>query len=205
MLDLNDVIRIVVTLTMPDSVLAQLVYHYLVVAGSGADPATVLSAIATDLGGSFGFIEQDISDQVASSELEMFQWDFALDQFDGVASQALGNIAGTNANEMLPHGVAPVVKFFTETSRRQGRKFIPGYTEDTQDEGTLTGVVVTRLVTFATSFNDDIVSDGVTISPGNFNVDPLSSLFETFAQWSNSSAIATIIGYQRRRKAGVGI
>lgn len=204
-IDLNDILRIVLHFIMPDSVVAQLVWHYLVTNGTGGDPATILTAIEGGLNVAFNFIEEDMSNQVESTEIDLLKWDTVNNRFDGIVSSAAVGVTGTNLNEMLPHGDAALVKLFTEVGRRQGRKFIPGYTEEAQDEGSLLGVAVTRLISFAGAFNNDVVSGGITLSPGNFNVEPASPLFETFAEWSNTSSISTIVAYQRRRKAGVGI
>lgn len=205
MLASGDVLRIVLSIDEPETVLANLVWHYLVTSGSGGDEATALAAIDTMLQSAFGNINGDIFSLVTSSDLDMLKRDVPNHRWDGVASQASTAVNGLSGSHLLPHGTGPLVKFFTETGRRQGRKYIPGYTEASQAGSVMDAAHVTRLISFAQVFNDDIIAGPVTLGPGNYNTDALSVLYETFAEWSNTSSISTIASYQRRRKPGVGI
>lgn len=205
MIDVSDVLRIVLTFTMPETTVAQLVWHYLVTAGTPETETSVLSFIVNNTVNAFAGILVDMSNQVAGDEFEMLKWDFTLNRWDGVANENTTSIDGVDTIDMLPHGVGPLTVFHTGVGRRRGRKFIPGYVEDTQDQGILDVGAAARLITHALIFDNDIASATLTSKPGNFNVDPLSPLFETFAEWNKTAGINTTIAYQRRRKAGVGI
>ena len=201
----NDVVRIVLSFLLPETVTAQLVWHYIVTAGTGGVPGTILAAILAAANSAFNGIEGDMVTGADSVEIDLLKWDFTANRFDGLANSVATSISGTSNASMAPHGVGPLVSFFTDTGRRRGRKFLPGYSEDSFIDGNLQAAPLSRLITFNAGFNDDVISGGITLAPCNFNTDELSPLFESVAEWSNTSAVATIAAYQRRRKPGVGI
>ena len=149
MLTQGDIIKIVIAFTMPDNVVAQLVTHYIVGAGSDVAISDALDDIETALGNAWDETAGNVADVVLGDTIKMSLWDATLKQFDEVASKATALFDGTNIGEMLPHGVAPVVRFFTAVGRRQGRKFIPGLVEGAQDEGDIGAGEVTALSSFA--------------------------------------------------------
>lgn len=204
-INVNDILRVVLQFTMPGSTVSELVWHYLVTAGSGGADQDVIDDIVTAADLAFDNIVARMNNGIAGATADLFRWDSGLNRWDGLATGDATVIVATGANDMLPHGVAALVKFFTLVGRRQGRKFIPGFIETSQTGGEIVGAAVTDLVNFALDFHDDVVSAPVTLSPGNFNVDAASPLFETFAEWGGTIQIATTMAYQRRRKPGVGI
>ncbi len=200
MLSTGDVIKVVVAFTMPDSVVAQLVTHYLVGAGSDILESDALDDIDVALGFAWASIEARVHDGVLGDTIKLSVWDFTLNQFDEKASKSTSLFDGTSTDQMLPHGAAAVLRLFTAVGRRQGRKFIPGLAEAEQGDGTWGALTVTDLAICAARWDNVVTVDSTPVSAGVFNI--ITELFEIF---SGTVAANTIVGYQRRRKAGVGI
>lgn len=200
MLSTGDIIKIVIAFTMPDNVVAQLVTHYIVKTGSDIAEGDTLDAIDTALATAWANIEDRIVDGVLGDTMKLSVWDAINEQFDEVASKSVTGFDGVSVAEMLPHGVAGVIRFFTAIGRRQGRKFIMGLTEGSQQDGDLEALAITDLSNFALAWDNNVTIDSTQIAMGVFN-----EVTGSLQQFINTVAVNTVVGYQRRRKAGVGI
>lgn len=196
----GDIIKIVFSFDAPDAVVMQNVYHYLMISGDAEDAEDVLDDIVAHHAVNHALIDEDIVDGVTGDVAKLSLWDSVLSQWDEIAAVALALFDGEAVGDMLPHGAAFVVRFFTEVGRRQGKKFLGGYDETLQVDGTWVAGAVTRAALWAAGLNDDIGSGGAVFRAGVFDEGPLG-----FLRFLTSSAANTIVGYQRRRKAGVGI
>ncbi len=203
--DVGDVVRVVAEFDMPDGTIAQLVYHFVGKSGSSIADSALITPLRSALYSAWAEVDQEISDQVLGSTFELFLWDFVLNRFDGIGATVLTVADGTNVGEMLPHGAAGLVKIFTVAARRQARKYIMGLVETVQDEGTIAGATVTKLADFAALLDNDVTAGTLTLAFGTFNTDPLSPLFETFSQASQTVQAEAVFAYQRRRRPGTGI
>ncbi len=205
MIDATDVLRLVISAAMPDSVVAQLVIHYLATAGSGGDEATILTALAANIEAALTDMQAMISTGVSTTEADLLKYDPVLHQFDGIENEALSGFTGGDVGHMLPHGDALLLKFYTTFPRRQGRKYIYGLGEANQQGGTWSAALLVAAALASADFMDTIVSDGITLVPGTFNVTPASDYYETFEAFVNAGGINSFCDYQRRRRPGVGI
>jgi len=108
--------------------------------------------------------------------------------------------AGLSATSDLPRQCAPVVRFITNTLGSQGRKFLMGLTEDSnQGSGDLTTALTTALAAYAAKVLVGVdLGGGSTMYPGNFSVD-----LARFVPWV-SAVVNDFFGTQRRRVVGVG-
>lgn len=201
----GDVVRVVAEWDMPEGTLAQLVYHYLGVSGTTATDAQVGTAVELALDTAWDEIATIISDQVLGSTIEGLLWDFALNRWDGIFTVQLIGADGTSALDMLPHGAAGLMKFFTAANRRQGRKYLQGLVGASQADGIIEAPSLAQMSLFAADLDDDIIAGGLTLSFGTFSTDPLSPLFETFSASAGAILSEAIVAYQRRRKPGTGI
>jgi len=195
-----DVIRIVLAFLMPESQVAQLVMHYRVGPGSPTNVTDALDDINDVLALAWLIIDEYVAGTVLGQTLSMLKWNTTTKAFDGVGAIPVTQFDGTGVGEMLPHGVAGVLRFFTSVGRRQGRKFIPGLQENTQDEGSFTALVGTALALTAAAWDDNVTTTGGLLVPGVFRTSD-----ESFEDFTKEVAANTIVGYQRRRKQGVGI
>ena len=104
----------------------------------------------------------------------------------------------TDTLDMLPHSCAALVEFPTNVPRVVGKKYIPGFTEGTQDESDIAPAVITQLSDYAL----DIIS--------GFAAGTASVLYTILRKTGtfvvpDTAYISPIFSTQRRRKPGVGV
>lgn len=105
---------------------------------------------------------------------------------------------GTATSDGLPQGAAAVVNLPTYNSGVQGRKFVGPLVEGRQNNGILDTTALTALAAYAIDVITTMVVSTETFSPG-----VMSSKLGQFVVYAGS-IIPSVIGYQRRRKSGVG-
>lgn len=204
-LNIGDVLEVVQTWDTPLASVAQNVWHLEMVSGAGADSDDVLPAVLTQQQVAFAVIDNSLNNQFEVVLLELRLWDFTLHRYDGIGAIAATAMVGLSAIDYEPHGVAALGRILTEFSRRQGRTFLPGLSENAIDEGILTVGVEAAFAGYLAAFDTDIGVTGGNFSWCTFNTEPLSPVFET-----TSVAIQTVIAnalpsYLGKRKPGVGL
>lgn len=205
MLELNDVVRVVLTGAGPQTTVWQLVWHYIVTGGGGIDPVLALAAAVAAYGFAYANIQGDVADEWSWNEFDMLQWDFAASRWDGIANQTVPAVSGANVADTLPHGNAGMVRISTALPRRQGRSFLPGLTQNAEVDGLWTAAVLVNLLLYAADFDVPIAPAGGTMTWCTFNTDPLSVFFETASLAIQDVVANEIVAYQRRRKPLVGL
>ncbi len=200
----DDILRATLKGTIQASDIWNLVFHYVVITGSETNYATIAAAIDTALDTAFNALEANISTHIESFGLDLFEWDFVDNEWDGKAGVVSSALVGLEAGDRLPNGNSMVIRFVTEELRRQGRKFIPGITEVDSSNNTVSVSMLATLVTAMNLLNNDIVAGGATLRPCTFNDTPLSPRFETHSKFVSTAFANTFVGYQRRRQPGAG-
>lgn len=204
-LDLNDIIRIVLSWNLGTNTKAQMVWHYKVTSGSNGVPSAALTAIDTAVDTAWAHIAGNLIDDLVATKLEMFKWDFTNNRWDGVAVHTPTGLDGGAAGDYYAPGCAALVKILTGQNRRQGRKFIPGLREAVVTDGALTGAALVNFADFAAAFDIPVTAAGITYTWCTFNTEPTSPLFETDSLAVQSVVAEATVAYQRRRKPGVGL
>ena len=204
-LNVDDIVRVVLTYQHQGAEVAQNVWHMKMVSGAGADEDDLLDAIDTNMQVAFGEIDTNITELLESTQLDLLKWDFVNHQWDGVATKAFDLLVGLSVNDMLPHGVAGGVRILTELNRRQGRTFIPGMTDVLVTDGTITAGFRALMAAYAAIFVVDMLPTGGTFTWCTFNTEETSPLYETASLSNGEEIVNAVPGYQRRRKPGVGI
>lgn len=110
-----------------------------------------------------------------------------------------GNYVPGGTGEVLPPGVAGLVKFLTYVGKSYGRKFIGGITEATQNDGLANANLLSALAAFAAGILVDI-----TISAGNTLAAGIMSQKTAGFLAFQASEVSNNISYQRRRRLGTG-
>jgi len=201
----GDVVEVIQTWDTPLASVAQNVWHLEMVSGAGGDTDDILAAVLTQQQVAFALLDDSISNQFEAVLLDLRLWDFTLNRFDGVDSLAMSSMVGLSASDYEPHGVAILGRILVESSRRQGRTFIPGVIDPAIAAGVLTAATEAALAAYLAVFDTDISITGALLSWCTFNTEPLSPVFET-----TSVAIQTVIAnslpsYLGKRKPGVGL
>lgn len=201
----GDVLRVVAEWDIPDGTIAQLVYHFIGVSGSTATNAQAGIALLAALEAAWLHVDSDINGQFTGSVFQTSMWDFTLNRFDGIDSRPIVAADGLGAGDSVSHGVALLIKAFTTSARRQGRKYLPGIREVNISNGTFVAAQLTDGALFMADLDDDVVAGGLTLSYCTFNTEPTSPLFETAGIANQTVQAEAISSYQRRRRPGTGI
>ena len=201
----DDILRATLKFNMGGNSIGNLVHQFRVVVGTELDYVLIATAINTALTTGYAAIEAHMHTEISPISLDLSEWDFTDNEWDGKSSVAATVPDGTIATEPLPSGVAYLMRWPTDELRRQARKFIPGPTELSVAGNALTGSAVTALGVSAALLNNDITAGALTLRPCTFNDTPLSPRFETHSDFSTTSIVNTNVAYQRRRQPGVGI
>lgn len=196
------ILRVVASLIFPDDVIMQNVFHLVLttIVGDGDD-----DTVGADME---EYIE-DIYDEIASlivatittNTVIVYKWDPVDSDWDEVFVEDW-NFTPLNANDMLPHGVAAVQSFTTTDPDVRGRKFWGGITEFYQDESALSAAAITALIAAGVQVVGSFVAPvGANVyTPGVW-----SPTEEAFFPYGGTVITNAVLGYQRRRKPGVGI
>lgn len=205
MATVNDILRATLSFTIQDASVANLVHHFRVTVGTETDYTLIANAIETALELGYAAIEVHMSTAISPVSLDLSEWDFVDNEWDGKASVAATVPDGAHIGGQLPSGIAIVMRWPTDELRRQARKFVPGAVEGDSNENQLNALSLTEAVISAALLNNDITAGALTLRPCTFNDTVLSPRFETASDFSTTSIVNTFYGYQRRRQPGAGI
>lgn len=107
---------------------------------------------------------------------------------------------GTSAADALPNGNAMICAISTEDTDVYGRKFIPGVNEGSTVDNNISAGSLVALLGFAEDWVAQYIdANDVVLNPGVY-----SNAQNAFRASVDSFSANAIIGYQRRRKPGVG-
>jgi len=196
------ILRIVASILFPESVIAQNVF-YAVFADTGTsdDEADVVTDLGTWLEDMYDHLDGECIATLASGGFKVYNYDSIDDDWDEVGADTWADtFAG--AGDMLPHGVAAVIHAKTTDPDVQAAKFLGGLTEDTQDNSILEATPLAELANFANEWTAPFVgaATGADFAPGVWSVAQ-----QNFFLFNGVEVINATLGYQRRRKPGVGI
>lgn len=198
----NTVLRAVAELLLPGTNIAQNVWYFRFLddGGSNADQ-DVVDDIVDQLDSMYNSLRNEVSDTVILGEVKVYQWDVVGADWDEVGSGVLATVM-LDTGHMLPHGVAPVVTARTTDPDVNGRKFFAGYGENSCNASTLNGTALTALLVIGAQW---VLGFTGTATGSAFDAGVWSVKLLAFKKFVDNFIINAIVGYQRRRKPGVGI
>lgn len=168
--------------------------------GAGDTDADVLSAVETFFEDEWGPDWQALaSTDVTFDEIEL---DVLKDNGEvkrNIGSAAIG-LAGLDASDMMPSGVAALLTADTDLPKQRGRKYVAGLFDDGIVDGLITAVQIGKLVLLVLEYLDTITG----ILAGELNPGVLSRTLGDFKPFVSSGAVTDVPSYQRRRKPNVG-
>jgi len=205
MATVNDILRATLNFNLTGNSIGNLVHHYRVTAGTETDYTVIATAMETALETAYAAIEVTMVTSISPISLELSEWDFVDNEWDGKASVTATVPDGADISQSVPTGIAGLIRFPTAELRRQARKFIPGVPEDEINADALSAPYIANLVTVGALLNNDVTAGALTLRPCTFNDTPLSPRFETSSDFSTTSIVNTNNAYQRRRQPGAGI
>lgn len=168
--------------------------------GSGPlDEDDIVAAAANWIDQLFANVEDSISDNDEGTLVEVWTVDEPTGVLTPIGDDAL-TWNGANVDDALPNGCAAICSMKTTSTKATGRKFIPGFAETLALDNNLIGIGITDLVLFSVDWATNYVdANDVEFNPGVYSPTQADFFPATGVVISNA-----IIGYQRRRKPGVG-
>ncbi len=204
-INIGDVLQVIQTWDAPLASVAQNVWHLIMDTGAGADSANILPAVETNQQTAFAFIEDEIANEFQVSLLELRQWDFVLNRFDGIETLVPTGIGGIGISDYTPHGVAALGRVITASARRQGGTFVPGAMDTQIFDGVLQSGFEAGMAAYLAVFDNDITVTGGVFNWCTFNSEPLSPVFETASRAISAVIANSLPSYLSKRKPGVGL
>lgn len=198
----NAILRLVATLAMPDSTIAQNIFYLKFLAdGTSTDEQDVLDDCEAYIDAIYTELEGAMSTAVSGVEMHVYIRDVVGGDWDEIGKNAW-TFVGTNATDMAPHGVAALVHARTTDPDVNAAKYFPGFVEANFTGSTVIASALTVLVAASV--------DWVTVFAGPntlsaFDPGVWSTKNLAFFDFNLTTIIPTIVAYQRRRKPGVGI
>lgn len=202
----GDVIRVAIKFSHPTASLIENVWHFVADGSGTADADDVLDAISTFLELFYTDIDAYLSEDLewVEAAANIILW--AIDKWINIGN--LGTIDApvtfvpAATGDPLPPANAALMRFITDTPKREGRKYLGGFTEnDSNDDARWESTVMTALTTaaaavlgFYEAVADSSISLGVCVpemDAGSYNI-PYAAI------------IRAAPGVQRRRKFAVG-
>lgn len=198
----NDILKVAVSMVFPDDVIMMNVFHLIIDAINGAGDD---GEIGDDMVGYTEKVYADLGANVSSGinavEIKVYVWDSVGQDWDEVSARTWTD-AFADAADPLPHGVALVQSFRTTNPDVDGRKFWGGFTEGDQASGSW----VAGILTDAIATGVDLIALYTDGTSGNvYDPGVWSPTRVEFLDYSGTFLTNAIVGYQRRRKPGVGI
>lgn len=198
----GEILRIVASMLWSDGNVNQNVFNAVVTGGGSpwAD-SDIIDDAEVWLDTMYDNITLSCSDELAGNEVIVYKYDPIGDDWDEVGSQSW-TWAPSVAVDQLPRGVAALARLWTTDPDVQGKKYLPGFTEQAVTDGLLVAGSITNILAFAADWYNPFVggTSGATWTPGVWSV--VATVFKAAV---DHIATSTIPAYQRRRKRNVGI
>lgn len=196
------IIKIAQNYLLPDEQTAVNVYWAEVNNNAGpgdlAD-ADVLVAVSNWLDLLYAEVVATMADVVISTICEVWTVNEVTGDLTPVGDEAT-TWDGTSVNDPLPNGVSAICSMKTSETDVTGRKFLAGYHDTAADDNNLITTALVRLVDFALYWATQYVdANDVVLDPGVY-----STALASFFGATGTIIANAIVGYQRRRKPGVG-
>lgn len=198
-------VRVALTGTSPGPNVFQNVWHYIMTGGAGADENDFLAAVAAQWATAIANVIGWMSNQYSFHTFEAWLRDTGNHRWDGIASLPITPVTGGSGSDGMPHGAAAITRIITGRLRRQGRNFLPGFNEAASNNGVFLSGVLTDMADYALDFSDVVTPTGGTFTWCTYNDDPVSPVYESESQEAGGVIANGVVGYQRRRKPGVGL
>ncbi len=195
------ILRVVANLLFPESVIAQNVFYTLFDNdGTGNDEVDVLSDLGDWIEAIYTTLNTYMDNDVTLSHATVYIRDVVGGDWDEVGFETLTD-AFAGVAYMLPHGAACVLHAKSSNPDRQGAKFFGGFIDEIQNQSVIIAPGITALIAAGVQWVQDFTGAA---TGSNFDPGVWSPTDNVMYQFSGTLDVSNYIGYQRRRKPGVG-
>lgn len=198
----GDILRVVAQFLWTDGNINQNVYNAVVTGAGGpwAD-SDIQDDASAWLDNMYANITATVTDELAGNSVTVYKWDTVGLDWDEVGTQAWV-WTPTQVAEFLPKAVAALINMGTTDPDVQGKKYLPGFAENSSIDGLWSVGTLVNLLAFGVDWYTAFVggTSAADWQPGVWSV--VGSVFRDAV---DSLSIPAIPAYQRRRKRNVGI
>jgi hypothetical protein len=196
------ILKVAQNILLPDTQTAVNVYWAVLAEDGGSGPLEeedILEAAANWMDDLYSEIVDNIANTVIGTLVEVWEVNPADGDLTPIGDEATTWV-GAHTGDALPNGVASINAMKTSNTDVTGRKFIPGIGEINATDNDLTSGALARSVLYAVAWATQFIdANSVTFTPGVWSMTKLNFFLATGTVIANA-----ILGYQRRRKPGVG-
>lgn len=196
------ILKLAQNILLPDEQTAINVFWVVLEDAVGSGPLAVidiLAAASNYMDSLYGEVNGSLADTLLSTIVEVWEVDGPTGDLTPVGDEAT-TWDGLSTNDALPNGVAGITTIKTTDTDVTGRKFIPGFHDGAADDNNLVATPLSQLVDFALSWAAGWTdANDVQFVSGVYSYTKNNFLMATGTTITNA-----IVGYQRRRKPGVG-
>ncbi len=148
----------------------------------------------------YTLMEDHMKSTVELDEVQVSKWiPGSPGTWDDIGSDA-GTFVGVAVGELLPDGVALVMRAVTDAVKVIGRKYLGGLVESAVNNTAWEANVLVDALAFLVAWYEGPVPSVREFISGVF-----STVLQDFVPFEAQGILSTIPGYQRRRKPGVGM
>lgn len=177
----------------------QNVLHYEAGAGVSDSEANVVAAITSQVLTILANVATLTANNVLGVEVVCSKRNTGTGKWEAFGIGDISGWSGSSAAEYLPHGAAGLIRYFTSGVGNQARHFVGGFTEDSNNDGVVTGPLLTALGNYAA----DVVAN-IAVAGGNLGATWWSDVDVVARDRDSGYVVNTVWSYQRRRRPGVG-
>lgn len=196
----GDVLKVVQKINLPNSVEAINVFYFEADFQADQTESDCVDALEVWVEAFYADLATIVSSAVSLGEMPCYVRGGSPDYAWTLIGTATPSVTFSNITEMLPHGVAAIIRGYTERSTTIARKYIPGICEDQQAGGAWSSGCITALTNAADEWQDNAALDGSNrLYPGS-----PSTVTNFFYELTGEFVIPSEPAYQRRRRPGTG-
>lgn len=199
----GDYLRVVANMQDTNGSTIQNVFYYENVGATGMLNSVFLAAVEVEMSAIYATIQAHIPNTCDPVSIVVDKVLFVSGELTTLGP--VGEIAwttwggGTAAADELPQACCAVVNFPTEYAGVQGRKYFGPLSESEQSAGILSSTLQTALAALIAEYLNGFTAGSDSIQPRIMSskwVDAIALL---------GGIVNAVVGYQRRRKSGVGV
>ena len=186
-------------ITLPDSVQAMNIYYFKTDFQEEQEEDDITSDIKDWIQALYANVVGNMSDQAALALLSCY-WLATIPNEWELFGETTPTQSFTDVTEMLPHGVSALVRAYTTRAKTIGRKYLPAFCEDAQEDGSWVAGAITNLTAYSVDWGDIIEMDA-----NNFLRPAIYSYGQAYVfELTGDFVVSAIPAYQRRRRPGSG-
>lgn len=193
----DDVLKVTARLNWAGAVTIQNVFWFRLDAVGGCTDEDAVDDIAARLEGFYGAFLSYIPNVTAFEDILIYN--YTTDVLVDTAPWPSLTVGGSSSDP-LPSGVAAVLTAYTAIKKVRGRKFLPFFDETTTSNGLLTSATMITLASALATYVSDFTGS---VSGEHWEAGIVRRATGVFVAF-REGVVRNVLGYQRRRKFGVG-